>query len=576
MQKMKESWQKVPEKTRKLIFMIVGGTLLLAAIGITVLALSADRGYSTLFTRMNKEDAQAVVGLLQDSGVEYRYNDETGTIQVPTPTVDQTRAKMVSAGYPRSGFTYDMYRDNAGIMATESDKEKYTLYELQDRLGAQICLFDGVRDAKVTIAEAGKQKYALGDETTTDASASVVVTMDVGQELTAEKASAVKNLIARAVRGMNFTNVSVFDAETMMEVGGDSENSDVGSGESMLTLTGQVESSIAANVRRVLEMIYGQGKVAVSVKGTLNMERLIQESTTYTTPDRVDENDKTGLLHKEELSGEMSSLAGQNAGGTAGADANADTPRYTNRNGTEQDEETYSNGSAVREWLYNSMKEQRQIDPGVLENTMVGVTIDTEDVSIPESDIVRLIASAAGIQQTEAREKITVIRTLSADSKLDSSTPVNADASAVKKLPLPVLVALVAGSILILLLFLLLILEKRKSRIREDEEELMLLEEEERQKAEEKQQMGFNETRDQLDSVNGENSLLEKAAAMERERMMDKDAEMRQNEEILNLRMKHSMKLKQNIGEFVDENPQVAAKLIQNWLMGKEESNGRK
>ena len=69
----------------------------------------------------------------------------------------------------------------AGIMATESDKEKYTLYELQDRLGAQICLFEGVRDAKVTIAEAGKQKYALGDETSTDASASIVITMEYGK-----------------------------------------------------------------------------------------------------------------------------------------------------------------------------------------------------------------------------------------------------------------------------------------------------------------------------------------------------------------------------------------------------------
>ena len=69
----------------------------------------------------------------------------------------------LSAGYPKSGFTYDMYRDNAGIMTTESDKEKYTLYELQDRLGAQIRLFEGVRDAKVTIAEAGDQKYALDD-----------------------------------------------------------------------------------------------------------------------------------------------------------------------------------------------------------------------------------------------------------------------------------------------------------------------------------------------------------------------------------------------------------------------------
>ena len=28
-------------------------------------------------------------------------------------------------------------------MSTEKDKEKYTLYELQDRLGAQIGLFEG-------------------------------------------------------------------------------------------------------------------------------------------------------------------------------------------------------------------------------------------------------------------------------------------------------------------------------------------------------------------------------------------------------------------------------------------------
>ena len=94
---------------------------------------------------------------------------------------------MLSAGYPKSGFTYDMYRDNAGIMTTESDKEKYTLYELQDRLGAQIRLFEGVRDAKVTIAEAGDQKYALDDTVQTDASASVVVTMENGQELTRQK-----------------------------------------------------------------------------------------------------------------------------------------------------------------------------------------------------------------------------------------------------------------------------------------------------------------------------------------------------------------------------------------------------
>lgn len=573
MQNIKEAWQNMPGKTRKMILAITAGTLLLAAVGIAVLNLSSDKGYSTLFMGMNSEDAQAVVSMLQTDGIDYRYNDKTGSVQVPAETVDQTRAKLLSAGYPKSGFTYDMYRNNAGIMTTESDKEKYTLYELQDRLGAQIRLFDGVRDAKVTIAEAGEQKYALDDKTETDASASVVITMENGQELTETKASAVKNLIARAVRGMNFTNVAVFDAATMTEVGDGKTDAASGNGESMAALTSLVESNIAGNVRRVLELVYGQGKVAVSVKGTLNMERLIQESTQYTTPDRINDQDKTGLLEREEVAGEQSGTTGQNAGGVAGADANADTPRYTNENGTSQNTDTYANNSAARQWLYNTTKEQRQVDPGVLENTTVGVTIDTDDMSISDADLVRLVANSAGIDSQQADQKITVIRTLSAGSKA-AGAAVPADipaATGLAALPLPIVIALAAGGVLILLLIALLLIGRRRSKA-DAAARAALLDENEEGLLEEITDPALEAAPAQDTLAAGETrpdtSVLKAAAE-------DGDEEMRQNEEIIGLRMKRSLKLKQNIGEFVDENPQIAAKLIQNWLLGEGEKNGR-
>lgn len=423
---------------------------------------------------MSSDDAQAVVSLLQDEGVDYRYNDKNGSVQVMSDTVDKTRAELLSKGYPKSGFTYDMYRNNAGIMSTEKDKEKYTLYELQDRLGAQIGLFEGVRDAKVTIAEGGTQKYALDDTQQTDASASVVVTMDPGQDLTDTKAAAIKNLIARAVKGMNFTNVSVFDAATMMEVGGEDEaGNTAGTGKDVAELTSQVEKSIAGNVRRVLELMYGQGKVAVSVKGTLNMQKLIQETVQYTTPDKVDQNDKTGLLEKEETAGENTGSTSSGNGGAAGADANADTPRYTGQTGTQAGSDTYSNNSAIREWLYNSTKEQRQIDPGVLENTTVGVTIDTDDTSIADADLVSLVANSAGITQEDAPSKITVIRALSAASKNTDAVPVTAPAQKAK-LPLPLLIAIGAGGLLLVLLIALLILSRQHLKASEEERQALL------------------------------------------------------------------------------------------------------
>ena len=554
MQRLKEHWQNLSDKSRKMLMAIAGGTAAIAIIAVLVLKLGTNTDYSTLFTGLNQEEAQEVVALLQEEGVDYRFNDKDGAIRVPAVKADQTRAELLSKGYPKSGFTYDMYRNNAGLMTTESDKKQYTLYDLQDRLGAQIRLFEGVQDAKVTIAEAAEQKYALQDNTNTDASASVVVTMEAGQSLNDSKAAAIKNLIARSVRGLNFTNVAVFDADTMMEVGGSAAGEDAfGSAKDLTALTSLIENNISINVRRVLEKLYGSGNVAVSVKGTLNMERLIQENTQYSTPEKINEQDKTGLLNREDTVNENSAASDQGAGGVAGADANADTPRYTNQDNTQAIADSYSNSSATREWLYNSVKEQRQVDPGVLENATVGIVINTDDTTtVTNNQLINLVADSAGIPRDLANQSITIVRAPSQEA-VPVITPPEQPQTKEDGLPLPIVIAMIAGGILILLLLLLLLMEKRRRRRKADEyvdaPNMYAVEEEAR----------APET--EAPPVN----VLNTEAGLQ---MQAENAEMERNEEILNLRMQHSLKLKQNIGEFVDQNPQIAAKLVQSWLRG--------
>ena len=554
MQRLKEHWQNLSDKSRKMLMAIAGGTAAIAIIAVLVLKLGTNTDYSTLFTGLNQEEAQEVVALLQEEGVDYRFNDKDGAIRVPAVKADQTRAELLSKGYPKSGFTYDMYRNNAGLMTTESDKKQYTLYDLQDRLGAQIRLFEGVQDAKVTIAEAAEQKYALQDNTNTDASASVVVTMEAGQSLNDSKAAAIKNLIARSVRGLNFTNVAVFDADTMMEVGGSAAGEDAfGSAKDLAALTSLIENNISVNVRRVLEKLYGPGNVAVSVKGTLNMERLIQENTQYSTPEKINEQDKTGLLNREDTVNENSAASDQGAGGVAGADANADTPRYTNQDNTQAIADSYSNSSATREWLYNSVKEQRQVDPGVLENATVGIVINTDDTTtVTNNQLINLVADSAGIPRDLANQSITIVRAPSQET-VPVITPPEQPQTKEDGLPLPIVIAMIAGGILILLLLLLLLMEKRRRRRKADEyvdaPNMYVVEEEAR----------APET--EAPPVN----VLNTEAGLQ---MQAENAEMERNEEILNLRMQHSLKLKQNIGEFVDQNPQIAAKLVQSWLRG--------
>lgn len=51
---------------------------------------------------------------------------------------------------------------------------------------------------------------------------------------------------------------------------------------------------------------------------------------------------------------------------------------------------------------------------------------------------------------------------------------------------------------------------------------------------------------------------------------LEEDEETAKNEEIIKLKMQRNMKLKQNIGEIVDQNPQIVAKLVQGWLNNEE------
>ena len=548
MQKLKEMWQNLSAKSKKLLGIIAGITVVVIAVAVFLLARGQKTEYQTLFSSLSQGEAQQIVSLLQEQNVPYLYDGKSGALKVPSESVDTLRAQLLSKGYPKSGFAYDMYIGNSGLMTTESDKKQYTLYDLQDRLGATIRLFDGVRDAKVTIAEGTDQTYAIEEDNPVQASASVVVTMEEGQSLSEKNAEAIKNLIARSVKGMNFTNVSVFDAGTMEEVAADAGDSASGSGTSMANLTTTVENNIANNIKRVLGKIYGGENLAVSVKGTLNMAKLIQENTQYTVPEKTEATDKRGLLSNEEVAGENAGNSGENAAGVAGADANADTPRYTTQNGTATTTDNYSNSSATREWLYNVLKEQKEIAPGVLEDASVAIVINTDDNSIPESDLINLVADAAGIKRDEAADKITILRSLNktaVQQTTEEKKPAEEPKTLLNQFPLWALIGAAVSAFLLILILLILILRGRKKK------KLKKLAQEE----------------------------MENAAALSVEQPTDEITpveEVDEDELTAEGKMAHGMKLKKSIGEFTDQNPQVVAKLIQSWMREEEQNLGRK
>ena len=553
MENFKEQWGKLSKRSKIAVIGIIAATVIIAAAAIIYLSLNNKPKYSVLFTGLSTEEASQVAGLLQDEQIQYTYNASDGSIRVLSDKVEATRVSLLSKGYPKSGFAYDMYISNAGLMTTESDKELYTLYDLQDRLGATIRLFDGVQDAKVTIAQGSDDKFALSTTETIDASASVVVTMREGKTLSKANANAIRNLISRSVKGMNFTNVSVFDAETMEEVGIDNENEDTS--KLVQDLTRKVEKEIANNIKHVLGKLYGDDNVAVSVKGTLDMTKLISENTEYTVPDQPETaENREGLLNTEKYNREDSGTAADGAAGVVGTDANADTPRYVNQNGENTTINGYSYNAYEREWLFNVLKEQREIPPGALKDASVAVVIMTSDTAVQQKDLINLVADAGGIPRLEAADKITVIRSTPAPEPTEE-TGEGTEETEEAKVPLVAFIAAIAGIILLLLIIILLVLRKKKKKRLKLEAEAKAQAEAEAQAAAEAEAQAAAEA-----------AAAAAAEAEENSREKQEEREIGAEEET-SAAMQHGMRLKQNIGEFVDNNPQVVAKLIQGWML---------
>ena len=506
------------------IISIVVAVVIIGGAVTTALILN-HKEYVPIFSEVSEEEAAEIVGKLQEDGVDYQYKGG-GTILVEKSQADSTRANLVYEGYPKSGFTYDIFTQNAGGMATDSEKQTYKLYELQNRIGATISLFNGVKDAKVTIALGEEQKYVLEDTSQTQdgPSASVVVTMKSGAELEQKQAAAIQRLVAKSIPDMQMENVAVFDENGIDLTAGEAGQN---AGTTEAELSRIVEQKIEQKVINVLLPFYGDGNVKVSANGKINMDKVIRETTTYTTPDKINQNDKTGIISHEQGSTSEGTGTGA-AAGVAGTEENADITEYNQQDGAGA--ENYNSTTYDRDYVINQVKEQTEIDPGVMDDLTVAVSINGETLGeLNGNEIRELVANATGIGVENSAQKITVVAAPFYTEEADAKTA-GAKAKNFLKDSWWILAAAAGIFLFFLIVFLLIRRRIRKRKTEKDE------------------------------FLQGE--TIPDLSVQENEQ---------DNIDILNMKNGKSRELRENIRDFAETNPEISAQMLRSWLNGGEQ-----
>lgn len=471
-----------------------------------------NQSYATLFAGLNEQEATEIMAKLQETEVDYKY--EGGTILVPTEQEQSLKATLVSEGYPKSGLTYDVFKSNVDLMSTDFEKDSYKIFDLQERMASTIRLFEGVKDATVTIAIGSDKKYVLESEKI-DSSASVVVIMEEGGSPSGEQVKGIQRLVAKSIPGMKMENVVIVDGEGR-EVSASDYGSQEGASKLKMSLEHEIENTTQAKLLHLLQPIFGENNVRVTVKSTVDVDKKIKEITNY-----VPTADNKGIPSKAVTTQEIIGDKDQ-VGGIPGTESNADIPVYPGI--TTDGTEIYFKDERSLDYLVNQVKEQVQSDSGVMTDLTVSVALDSKDLTVKKaSELKQLVAMTAGIDTAIADEKVAIFNTQFLSEEEDTAAAWNGIGGFITQSKYGKLILIGIVLLLIILAVVGIVLGRLKKKSKHQEEDKVL-------------ETGVL-------SINLED-----------------------------IKPTRESELKEEIREFADQNPEISAQLIKTWLRGGEEN----
>ena len=527
----KQLWTGAKKRTK-----ILAAAVLVVAAGaiVAVVVASQNQPYATLFTELSQTDMTAITSYLTENGVSDFRIVEDDTIMVPADQEVQLKAQLVSQGYVNSGYAYNYstYLDNVSALTTESERQQLALYELNDSTSAVIRSMEGVKDATVRFTPGEDNTYVLDSGNVVEASAYVKVTMKDGVPLSETMANGIRNLVSSAIQGLKVENVTIVDSYGNTYAPDDGLGDLEDSAALKLRLEEQVNNTLEKKIMSVLEPVYGAENVSVSVNSIVDVDKVYTDSTNYSTEDWAADGSTNGegIIGQKIYDNRLEADENGTAGGTVGTDTNADIPTYPENEGEMEPGNGVVSSTGQTNFLVDEENKQVQRVGGTIADVMVSVTIN-EAVSggVDVDDLYPHVARAAGITTADQMEKVHI---LIAPFNTGDNTPVDTDEDTTTEDGLLVdswiLYAALGGLVLFVLILVLVLLLIRRHR-------------------------------------------RKKAAALAAEleqpaEMLQEAAPTPEGADIMEMQTEKSMELRKDVRKFAEENPEIAAQMVRNWL----------
>ena len=240
-----------------------------AALGVAVaLFLAArwnkERDFKPVYSNLSQEDAAAVVAKVREGGTEFRLTDNGSTVLLPSDKVAEMRLQLAAAGVPKNGrIGFELF-DKTNFGTSDFAEQINYHRALEGELERTIVSLAEVEQARVHLTF---PKDSVFTENKQPAKASVLLKLKPGGKLAPQNVSAICQLVASAVEGLEASAVSVVDmrGNLLSRPKAAASPDDAQPDEERLNFKTKIERDLVGKINTTLEPLLGADKYRAAV-----------------------------------------------------------------------------------------------------------------------------------------------------------------------------------------------------------------------------------------------------------------------------------------------------------------------
>lgn len=264
------------------------------ALGFYLVIWSKSPDYVPISSTNEIQDTSKIVDALDRTGILYKIDERSGVVMVPSNKKMEAKLKLAQSGVSvLSGTGFELLDKDSGLGSSQFIEATRYHRALQGELERTISAISAVKSARVHLALSKNSSFIRNKQ---PSSASVLVNLYPGHQLQADQISAIVQLVASSVQGLNPQQVSVVDqnGHLLSSQGEDG----LAKAAHQLNFTRSIEKTYSDRLYQLLSPIIGEGRVKAEVTAVVDYTSIEETAENYNKETPVIRSEKTMSIDK--------------------------------------------------------------------------------------------------------------------------------------------------------------------------------------------------------------------------------------------------------------------------------------